>query len=78
MSKTLAASALGLAFLIGACVATPEPTVEVDLSDVDCICGQPLEAIEGCPHPLCIAGERNPDNPDCVCGPIEFDGEGDR
>jgi hypothetical protein len=38
--------------------------------DVPCTCGQPEADIEGCAHEKCVAGERNPDNPDCVCGTL--------
>jgi hypothetical protein len=40
-----------------------------------CICGTPEADFEGCPHPLCLKGERNPDNPDCVCGPMKMGGK---
>ena len=53
----------------------PEPADDVDLSSVECICGQPEAQIEGCPHPLCVSGEGNVDNPDCVCAPLKL-GEG--
>ena len=51
----------------------PEPTQEVDYSSVECICGQPEAQITGCPYPMCVSGEGNPDNPDCVCGPLSFE-----
>lgn len=38
--------------------------------EVPCTCGQPEADIEGCAHPACLRGERNPDNPDCVCGSL--------
>jgi hypothetical protein len=28
--------------------------------------------LEGCAHPLCMAGKNNPANPKCVCGTIEI------
>jgi len=37
---------------------------------VPCTCGQPMANMEGCAHPQCVHGERNPDNPDCVCGSL--------
>ena len=40
-----------------------------------CICGTPEADFEGCPHPLCAKGERNPDNPECVCGPMKMGGK---
>lgn len=39
-------------------------------SDPPCTCGQAQSDIEGCSHPQCLAGKRNPDNPDCNCGPL--------
>jgi len=41
-------------------------------SDSPCTCGQPAADIEGCAHPKCLAGERNPDNPDCICGTLSI------
>lgn len=38
--------------------------------DVPCTCGQPAADIEGCAHHLCLKGQRNPDNPDCICGSL--------
>jgi len=40
-----------------------------------CICGTPEADFEGCPHPLCRSGQRNPENPDCVCGPMKIGGK---
>jgi len=40
-----------------------------------CICGTPEADFEGCPNPLCMKGERNPDNPLCVCGPLKLGGK---
>ena len=48
---------------------TPAP-VSVDLSVLECTCGTPEAAFEGCAHPICAQGLRNPENPDCVCGPL--------
>ena len=42
---------------------------------IPCTCGQPGTDFEGCAHPSCLAGERNPDNPDCVCGPLRIGGK---
>jgi hypothetical protein len=42
-------------------------------SDVPCICGTDEALIDGCAHPLCLADERNPNNPDCVCGQMTFE-----
>ena len=38
--------------------------------EVPCTCGQPEADIQGCAHHLCLQGQRNPDNPDCVCGSL--------
>jgi hypothetical protein len=35
-----------------------------------CTCGQPEADVQGCAHHQCLKGERNPDNPDCVCGTL--------
>jgi hypothetical protein len=39
---------------------------------VPCTCGTSMGDLEGCAHPLCVAGKTNPDNPSCVCGSIEI------
>jgi hypothetical protein len=41
-------------------------------TEVPCTCGTPMGDLEGCAHPLCVAGKHNPANPDCVCGTIEI------
>jgi hypothetical protein len=41
-------------------------------SEIHCTCGQPAADIEGCSHPKCLAGERNPDNPECFCGTLSI------
>jgi len=48
-----------------ACKSTPS-------EDLPCVCGTPMGDLEGCTHPLCLAGRNNPDNPDCVCGTLEI------
>ena len=74
--KTPLAFLLGV-LALGACKSPEEGAAgDVDLSSVTCICGQPEAAFDGCPHPLCIGGEGNPENPDCVCAPIEIGEEG--
>lgn len=40
-----------------------------------CTCGTPEADFEGCTHPMCLKGERNPDNPECVCGPMKMGGK---
>ena len=54
---------------LGACKSS---SPKVDLSSVPCNCGEPEARFDGCAHPTCAAGKRNPDNPDCVCGPLDF------
>lgn len=70
----LGATLLGACLALGSCKSN-EP--EVDLSSVPCTCGQPIAQIEGCAHPTCVSGERNPDNPDCLCAPLDLDGGGE-
>jgi hypothetical protein len=41
-------------------------------ADLPCTCGQAAADFEGCTHPKCAKGERNPDNPDCVCGSLSI------
>jgi len=48
---------------------------EAEAAAQRCICGTPLADFEGCPNPVCMKGERNPDNPDCVCGPMKIGGK---
>lgn len=43
-----------------------------DESTIPCVCGTDQAAIDGCANPICRDGHQNPDNPDCVCGPLEF------
>jgi len=40
-----------------------------------CICGTPEADFEGCPNATCMKGERNPDNPECLCGPLKLGGK---
>lgn len=42
-------------------------------SENPCTCGTPEAAMDGCAHPLCLAGKTNPDNPECVCGTLSFE-----
>ena len=41
-------------------------------TEVPCTCGQPEADFRGCAHHRCLAGQRNPDNPDCVCGTLSI------
>lgn len=47
--------------------------VEYDPASVPCTCGDPMTDMEGCACPMCISGEGNPGNPECVCGTIDLD-----
>ena len=40
--------------------------------EVPCTCGEALADLEGCAHPACLKGVRNPENPDCVCGSLSI------
>lgn len=68
---------LGLLLLLGACKSNEDKagTMSVDAAAVPCICGTPEAAFDGCPHPLCLSGKGNPDNPECVCGPLTLGDE---
>lgn len=67
----------GLLLILGACNSNKDRGEQMtsDMAEVECICGTPEAAFDGCPHPLCLSGEGNPDNPECVCGGLDFDGE---
>lgn len=43
-------------------------------AEIPCTCGTPEADLQGCAHPLCLAGKNNPDNPNCVCGKLEVPG----
>ncbi len=63
----LAAALVGL-------VACSSPEKKAEPAHVpECTCGEPETAFDGCIHPLCLSGEGNPDNPDCVCGPLTLE-----
>ncbi len=64
---------LGAVATLGACKSSGDAAAQK--SAERCICGSPEADFEGCPHPLCLKGERNPDNPDCVCGPMKMGGK---
>jgi hypothetical protein len=51
------------------------PSSKAEASAVCCTCGTPKADFEGCAHPMCLRGERNPDNPECVCGPMKMGGK---
>ena len=60
---------------LGSCPDEKQPTPEYSDVDLPCTCGQPEAQLEACVHPLCVSEEGNPDNPDCVCGPLAFESE---
>ena len=64
---------LGLFATLGACSSTDEKGDGAGEASVPCTCGQPEAAFDGCAHPKCVAGERNPENPECVCGPLDYE-----
>ena len=66
--RTLLTS-LALLLVLGACKSNDKTD---QYADVPCTCGTHEAMIEGCAHPLCVSGEGNPDNADCVCAPIDF------
>jgi hypothetical protein len=61
----LLAGALALGNL--ACKSNPSS------ASADCICGQPIANMKGCPHEACAHGETNSANPDCVCGSLSIE-----
>lgn len=63
--KTMLPLIAALLLALGASCKSPE-------AEVPCRCGTPMADLEGCAHPLCVAGKQNPDNPQCVCGQIEI------
>ena len=67
--------ALSILLLPAALVACKSTQSTPHYSEVACTCGTADAAFDGCAHPLCLAGKRNPDNPDCVCGPLPIGGK---
>ena len=63
---------LGMIATLNACKG---PDDKATASATRCVCGTPEADFEGCPNPTCMKGERNPDNPDCVCGPMKMGGK---
>lgn len=49
-----------------------EASFSSDTYAAPCTCGEPFNDLEGCSHSLCMNGQGNPDNPNCVCGPFSF------
>jgi hypothetical protein len=58
---------------LGACKSSGDAAAEAAAQR--CTCGTPEADFEGCTNPICLKGERNPDNPDCVCGPMKMGGK---
>ena len=74
--KTPSTLPLLAALALGACGSSEPVSDDVDIPTADCICGTPEAAIQGCPHALCVSGEGNPENPECVCAPLEIGEDG--
>ena len=49
-----------------------DDAAQADHASVPCTCGTAETDVVGCSHQACLAGERNPDNPDCVCGTLDI------
>lgn len=64
-----------LAALAGCRSSEAEPVPEATPA---CACGQPMADFEGCAHPLCLSGQGNPENPECVCGSLGLEQGGGR
>jgi len=41
-------------------------------ADLPCNCGTSEADMQGCLNSTCASGERNSDNPDCVCGSLRI------
>ena len=63
---------LAVLLVFGACGSPKQSTPEGMQASPACICGTPSAAMNGCPHTLCISGKTNPENPECVCGTLQF------
>lgn len=63
---------LAVTLVLGAC---PSASSKDEAADIPCICGTEDGDVLGCHNPVCATGQRNPDNPDCICGPITADEE---
>jgi hypothetical protein len=59
---------VGLASL-SACTSTKNTGASEALP---CTCGEPETAFDGCLNSACVDGLGNPDNPDCLCGPLSI------
>ena len=71
--KCIALLIMALALTCVAC--TSSNSASASHATAKCICGTPEADFSGCPNEHCIKGERNPDNPDCVCGPMKIGGK---
>jgi len=58
--------------LLLALILTPLACRSTEPNDSPCTCGQAAADIEGCSHAKCLAGQNNPENPDCVCGTLSL------
>jgi hypothetical protein len=70
--KIAAILLLGVIATLNSCKGPESHTAS---SAIRCVCGTPEADFEGCAHPMCVHGERNPENPACVCGPMKMDGK---
>ena len=74
--KTLGKALLLALPLFASCSSSSSKTDIAELSaGVECVCGDEDGELFGCFHPLCIQEHVNPNNPDCVCGPLAFESE---
>lgn len=74
--RSMLLGCLAITLALGAC-RSPEKTSSPSSAHVPaCICGTPEADIDGCPCPTCMSGQGNPDNPDCLCGPLSYEGKG--
>lgn len=71
MRTLLTLLAIGCSPWLGACGSTGAG----DDVGIPCTCGTDEAIFDGCASEPCRAGVRNPDNPDCLCGPLEFEEE---
>ncbi len=67
--------ALALLAALAGCRST-EPSEPPPRPEFECTCGDAETDFHGCLHPLCARGETNPDNPECTCGPLRIEGDG--
>lgn len=64
-----------LMLLLAATCVSCKSTSSASGAVVPCICGTAEADFSGCHHALCVKGQRNPENPECVCGPMKIGGK---